>query len=143
MELQFNNLLNNYLSNENNENDNVCLISYEDLTDDCVKLDCGHSFNYKYLYDEIVSQKNKTNYNEIVMLLKNEIKCPYCRTIHKSLLPYNERYPYDKYVMCKKIEKKNACIALLKSGPRKGEQCNRKCDNNVCYIHRKYKITIV
>ena len=143
MELQFNNLLNIYLNNEEKENDDICLISYENLTEDHVTLQCGHKFNYKYLYDEVVSQKNKKNFNEIVTLLKNEIKCPYCRTIHKKLLPYNSRYPYDKYIMSKKTEKRNTCIAILKSGPRKGEICNRQCDNNLCYIHRKYKITIV
>jgi len=80
-ENSFNNYLNKYLS-ENNEND-VCLISGDILEDDYVKLPCNHNFNYSHIYAEIKNQKDKVNINEIVTLLKNEIKCPYCRDIHK------------------------------------------------------------
>lgn len=133
----FNNYLNKYLS-ENNEND-VCLISGDILEDDYVKLPCNHKFNYSHIYAEIKNQKDKVNINEIVTLLKNEIKCPYCRSIHKYLLPYNSKYVYEKNIMEKK-EKSSKCIAILKSGSRKGEICNRKCENKLCYIHRNYII---
>ena len=57
--LDFYTLLNS--SNKELENDisnnNLCLISYEKLTDNSITLDCKHSFNYYPLYQEIYNQK--------------------------------------------------------------------------------------
>ena len=136
----FSNYLNKYLSeNSETQENNVCLISGDVLESDFVELPCNHKFNYNHIYREFKNQKNKVNINEIVNLLKNEVKCPYCRTIHKYVLPFNSNYPYDKNIMEKK-EKSSKCIAILKSGARKGEICNRKCEKELCYIHRNYII---
>ena len=132
----FNNYLNYFLS-DSFEND-VCLISGDTLEDGFVELPCNHKFNYIHIYTEFKNQKDKVNINESVTLLKNEIKCPYCRRIHKYLLPYNCKYLYEKNIMEKR--KSSNCIALFKSGPRKGEICNRKCEKKICYIHRNYII---
>ena len=134
----FNTYLNNYLNEDIDED--VCLISYDKLSKGHVTLPCNHKFNYEHIYNEIKNQKDKVNINEIVYLLKNEVKCPYCRNVHKFLLPFNSEYKYSKNIMEKK-EKSNTCIAILKSGPRKGEICNRKCEINLCYIHRNFNIT--
>ena len=136
-ESKFNKFLNNYLNN--NENDNNCLISGDELKPDHVVLPCNHKFNYEEIYNELKNQKNKTNSNEIVTLLKNEIKCPYCRKIHKFLLPYNVNYEFNKSIMEVK-ERSKKCIAILKSGKNKGNVCNRKCENQLCYLHRNYII---
>ena len=140
-ESSFTNYLNEYLSNSNN--DDECLISGDKLEEGYVTLPCNHKFNYGHIYKEIKNQKEKVNINEIVTLTKNEVKCPYCRSIHKFLLPFNKNYKYSKNIMDKKEkkEKLNVCIAVLKSGPRKGEVCNRKCENNLCYIHRNFIIS--
>ena len=74
------------------ESDNKCLISDEILVDKFVKLPCGHSFNYIPLYNDIKNHKTKFNHMEASSgkLLVHEIRCPYCRNIHASLLPYYE-----------------------------------------------------
>ena len=43
-----------------NEDDDVnqdlkCLITYEDLDNNHIELDCGHKFNYKPIYLEVIS----------------------------------------------------------------------------------------
>ena len=139
-EINFNNCLNEYLNDDDkNENDNTCLISGDELHHDYVKLPCNHKFNYENIYNEIKNQKSKNNINEIVNLLKNEIKCPYCRKVHKYLLPFNDKYIFNKNIMEVK-ERSKKCVAILRSGARKGEQCNRKCEKLLCYIHRKFII---
>jgi hypothetical protein len=79
------------------QNQKFCLITQEPLTKTCVKLKCGHTFNYKPLYNEIY------NYNYSNMILnsckstfKPSIKCPYCRCIQNTILPY---YP-EVGVLC-------------------------------------------
>jgi len=71
---------------------NKCLISDEILVDKFVKLPCGHSFNYIPLYNDIKNHKTKFNNMEATSgkLHAHEIRCPYCRNIHASLLPYYE-----------------------------------------------------
>lgn len=111
-----------------NSQEQECLLTKEPLRPDHIKLECGHTFNYIPLFKEVIYQKchkidpkcvnndivgggigvvqgykNKTYYNnslsnETTRLSTNEIKCPYCRTIIKKLLPY---YPYEnvKYIV--------------------------------------------
>ena len=83
--------------NENN-NDNICLISNLPLEDNCFKIDCGHSFNYLPLYLDIKNHKQKFNGMEgnSSRLNKNEIRCPYCRKKHKGVLPYYEELGLPK-----------------------------------------------
>ena len=71
---------------------NKCLISDEVLVDKFVKLPCGHSFNYIPLYNDIKNHKTKFNHMEASSsrLATHEMRCPYCRSIHASLLPYYE-----------------------------------------------------
>jgi hypothetical protein len=76
-----------------NDDENKCLITLQDLTNDFIQLDCGHKFNYDPLFKDIQNHKTKFNKLEKKCLSINEIRCPYCRTIHKKLLPLNERYP--------------------------------------------------
>jgi len=80
------------------ETDNKCLISDEILVDKFVKLPCGHSFNYIPLYNDIKNHKTKFNNMEASSgkLHTHEIRCPYCRNIHASLLPYYEELGLNK-----------------------------------------------
>ena len=80
------------LNDEINESDSVCLISNQPLEENPIKLACGHKFNYDSIFNEIKSQKNP-NHLETQRLYHNELKCPYCRTVQKGLLPSRENYP--------------------------------------------------
>lgn len=128
----FFNLLNQELSENNNLNsynlNDKCLISQEPLCDNYIELECGHKFNYLALYDEVVKQKTVYNRLEVTNLKVNEIKCPYCRSITKKLLPYIEpentklikgvNYP-KKYSI-----KMESCKWTYKNGKNKGCLCN-------------------
>ena len=72
----------NYL-NTNAFNTNVlntCLISKE-IIKNKICLPCSHSYEYEYLYEEIKQQKIRH---------KNYFKCPYCRSIYHSCIPFYE-----------------------------------------------------
>jgi hypothetical protein len=78
-------------TNEKTEEDNnLCLITNEPLTDNYVKLNCGHKFNYIPLYYDIKNHKQKFNGLESTAsrLTLDEIRCPYCRTKQTGVLPY-------------------------------------------------------
>ena len=138
--LNFNELLNNSLKevSDNNEDtnnyDNICLLTYEELSFNYIKLDCGHCFNYLPLYNELINQKNKINtYDTNKKLSINEIKCPYCRNISDKLIPY---IPLDNINMIKGINyptkyclKLNSCEWVFKSGKNK----NCTCSNDAYY----------
>ena len=81
-------LLQQELNKNNDEEENLCLISKEPLNKIYIKLVCGHKFNYKPIYNEICMQKTKYNKKEVQKLSKNSIKCPYCRNVQNKLLHY-------------------------------------------------------
>ena len=72
------------------EGEKVCLITNNQLSDRHVKMNCGHSFNYEPLYKDLVNHLTKFNNMEgsTGVLGKNEIRCPYCRSKQKGVLPY-------------------------------------------------------
>jgi hypothetical protein len=72
--------------------DNICLISNQPLTDNYIKMNCGHKFNYKAIYKDLVNHKSKFNSLETTSgrLNNNEIRCPYCRAKQTDILPYYE-----------------------------------------------------
>lgn len=84
------------------DDENNCKISGSPLIDNCVTLECNHKFNYDALYKEICKQKyDFKSYNYDKLRKKEQkkvfksgkdyfIKCPYCRHIQFTLLPYNE-----------------------------------------------------
>lgn len=91
-------LFNEMLAKDSPQNDlnqdNLCLITGEPLSDNHIILPCQHKFNYIPLYNEIKKQKicflpNKKShsYLETQKLRQNQIKCPYCRTIVDGILP--------------------------------------------------------
>ena len=57
-----------------------CLISKEPI-EHKITLPCQHSFDYYYLYQEVIEQKNRHI---------DYFKCPYCRAIYYATLPYYE-----------------------------------------------------
>jgi len=66
----------------------LCLISNMPLTTNFVELECKHKFNYLPLYHDILAHKKLFNRLEHRVLKSQEIRCPYCRNVQKTLLPY-------------------------------------------------------
>ena len=90
------------LDEDSDDEDTLCQITGLPLTDKYITLECNHKFNYTALYKEIYKQKFvfKT-YNPNLLTKKHQlkirntkidyfIKCPYCRNIQFTLLPYYE-----------------------------------------------------
>ena len=86
----------------------VCEITGQKLVANFVTLECNHKFNYDALYTEICKQKFDFMSYTTDVLSKKEyqkfrdskldyfIKCPYCRHIQFTLLPYHEDLPFQK-----------------------------------------------
>jgi hypothetical protein len=81
---------------EEKPEDNLCLISNSPLTNYHISLECGHKFNYEALYNDLLNHKKKYNNMERCILKTNEIRCPYCRKVQKSVLPYYEELGLEK-----------------------------------------------
>ena len=136
MQASFNELLKNSLENSDSDDDNedICLISHETLSHNCVKLSCSHKFNYKHIYKEVTHQKSGKNLLEVQKLKKFQFKCPYCRNIENGVLPWNSNFtqkigvnwPPSQFI------KPNFCKYTFKSGKKKNMPCNRKCVNDYC-----------
>lgn len=139
---EFNNKLYCLLCNEEDSDSeaNKCLITGEELTRDFITLKCNHSFNYEDLFYEISKQKEKT-YLETSKLALSDVKCPYCRTIQRGLIPLNDNYPdlRRRGVNLPKTltYKPNKCKTIIKSGAKKGEICNKPCYYEHCCTHLK------
>jgi hypothetical protein len=80
------------------EDNNLCLITNQLLTDKFVKLNCGHKFNYIPLFLDFKNHKQKFNGMEgsSSKLATDEIRCPYCRTKQNGVLPYYEELGFPK-----------------------------------------------
>lgn len=71
-------------------NEDLCLITNSPLIENYIQLECKHKFNYIPLYNDIVNHKKSFNRLERRILKSSEIRCPYCRNIQTTLLPYYE-----------------------------------------------------
>ena len=71
-------------------NTDLCLITGLPLTENFVTMECKHTFNYIPLFNDICNHKKKYNSMERKMLKSTEIRCPYCRHVQTTLLPYYE-----------------------------------------------------
>ena len=86
-------------TNEKTEEDeNLCLITNQPLVEKFVQLNCGHKFNYIPLFLDLKNHKQKFNGMEgtASKLAIDEIRCPYCRTKQKGVLPYYEELGFPK-----------------------------------------------
>ncbi len=128
---------------DDSDDNNVCLISGKPLEEKCIKLECGHRFNYIYIFNDLVQQKKANNYANY-KLKTNELKCPYCRNIQSKILPYRKETDCDKIYGINHPNKfcmSNACCSyVFKRGQNKGTTCNKKCDDKFCNAHKKYLI---
>lgn len=117
------NILSNYssLTEDDNSmnNDDVCLISLETLSDNCITLKCGHKFNYMAIF----------NY----FLYKN-VNCPYCSSINYGRLPI--RRVNGKYVIEKNI---NLPLKLCINDEHKCKTCSStQAFNGACIRCHRY-----
>ena len=110
------------LSQDSSCDDELCLISNLPLDDNHIELSCTHKFNYNSIFHEIKYQKTHSHHLETQKLSHSEIKCPYCRTIQKGLLPCRTNYENITGVNWpKKYQyKSNICGYTFLSGKRKG-----------------------
>ena len=73
--------LNKIDTDDEDDNELVCLLTNLPLDQNSIKLSCNHEFNLLPLYREVVKQKTRTasSYLNTDKLAFNQIKCPYCR----------------------------------------------------------------
>ena len=84
-QVEFKNLLDNAILSNKQPTSDCCLISLEPLLKTSIRLSCGHAFNYSHLYEEVKRQKYNRFAYETPRLGDNQIKCPYCQTVHDYL----------------------------------------------------------
>lgn len=68
--------------------DDMCLISHEPLTEYYQTLTCGHKFNYIPLYTCLLHTKYASSGYTSMKPKISEFKCPYCRRVQYELMPY-------------------------------------------------------
>ena len=90
------------LDEDTDDETTLCQITGFMLDSNSVTLECNHKFNYEPLYKEICRQKFQFCTYDTHMMNKNDqikirdsnldyfIKCPYCRNIQFTILPYYE-----------------------------------------------------
>ena len=106
------------LLDEDSENeDELCQITGLHLKDKHVTLECKHHFNYDALYNEICKQKFEFKTYDPNTLTKKDlqkcrdskldyfIKCPYCRNIQFTILPYYEELELKKIYGINSLDK--------------------------------------
>ena len=123
------------------DEEDTCLITNEKLEYNNIELSCGHQFNYIPLYNEVKYQKTKKMLDNSQLKI-NEIKCPYCRTITRKILPF---YAYYSIKSIRGVTYPTEhCIKIFECEHSKnGIKCtNTACKTETgifCNKHLKYK----
>jgi len=131
-------------SNISNTINNICLLTNLPLEENYITLSCNHRFNYLAIYEETCNQK-KYNYLDTEVTRSNELKCPYCRSITKNILPYFCRYNVQKIRgvtnPAKYSMKLYSCEYSSKCGKAMGFKCNNSAfisnKGTLCNTHYK------
>ena len=143
--------LNKLDTDDEDENEPLCLLTNLPLDKNSIKLSCNHEFNFLPLYKEVVQQKTRTNssYLNTDKLAYNQIKCPYCRQKTENLLPHvrlNKDMSFISGVntpesLCMKF---HTCNYLFKSGKNKDNCCSKQAYFDVegcfCSTHHAYAL---
>ena len=102
---------------DSDDEDKLCQITGALLTDNHIILECNHHFNYEALYKEIYKQKYEFKTYDTTSFSKNDkqkfkdsaldyyIKCPYCRNIQFTILPYYEELGLKKIYGINSLDK--------------------------------------
>ena len=140
-------------TNNNNNSDNVCLIDGSTLIEDSyITLNCGHKFNYTNILndakeDKYSRAKNYSYYSSAYNKINdNQLRCPYCRQIQETILPYfPEIIPKKiRFINCPVSLSmgNNKCDYIFKTGKNKSMQCGRKCYRKQCHQHYKPNMSL-
>jgi hypothetical protein len=125
---------------DTSRDETTCLISYQPLTKNSIKLICGHQFNYLPLYTEVCNQKKKINgiSLETTLLKLNQMKCPYCRIKIDTILPFIAIYDENGNKLINRVYGVNvperfcmkniACEWIYKQGKQAGEPCQKNAN---------------
>jgi hypothetical protein len=108
----------------------TCLISKEPIKNE-ICLPCKHSYEYEYLYEEIKQQKNRH---------KNYFKCPYCRCIYHSCIPY---YEIENVERIKNINLGNILHIFDCSNNNCKCPGNKFKNGNFCWKHYSKSIIVI
>ena len=120
-------LLNFFIKNDiSNNNDDLCLITNNILEENYITLNCNHKFNYIPIYHELIYQKRQKILDNRKLKI-NEIKCPYCRKITNTLIPYYKYYDVKLITGVNYPEK--YCMKINECTYSKN---NIKCTNSAC-----------
>lgn len=125
----------------------ICYITHEPLKDysktDIYTLSCGHTFLKSALFNEVRQQKERKNMYKnryFRNLGSRRFICPYCRTLHKYLLPAWIGFSMIPNVnVPRKSAKMHYCMYEIKHGKRAGEYCGSVTLNQYCRAHNKSK----
>ena len=112
-----------------NKSDKECLICRQSLNTDEVKLKCNHSYHLSCL------PKNKTSFtcyycNQITIYRNIKAKCLFC---NKKTLFANKKCSQHYNLNIQK------CCAIIRSGSRKGQPCDKITSGKYCKKHLNYK----
>jgi hypothetical protein len=131
---------------EEEEEENRCLITGQPLLNNHIKLSCGHRFNYLPLYKEVCSQKKPSFINnfETTKLALNQMKCPYCRIKMDTLLPYMQIYDDAGVKLIARVNgvnsperyclKMSECAWIFKQGKDEGVKCAKNAYFNNSFL---------
>jgi hypothetical protein len=106
--INFNEELYKLLDEDSDDETTLCQITGLPLQDKSITLECKNQFNYYALYKEIYKQKFEFRTYELSTLNQKDqhkitnsgfdffIKCPYCRNVQLTTLPYYEELEFKK-----------------------------------------------
>lgn len=123
----------------------ICYITHEPLKDysdnDIYTLSCGHTFLKSALFNEVRQQKESDSNTYKIQYFRTlgsrRFICPYCRELHKYVLPAWIGYPMIPHVNAKtKPLKKFYCMHEFKNGKHAGEYCGKVTTNHYCCSHK-------
>ena len=119
---------NNENCNDGKEKVEFCQISGLPLSDNNITLECKHKYNYDTLYKEICKQKYVFRTYNLESLSKPDfqrfidaavdyyIRCPYCRHVQFTMLPYYENSGCEKrYGINSLVKEHNDTNYLIKT----------------------------
>lgn len=114
---------------KNNKSDNECLICRQALKENEVKLECKHSYCFNCL------PKNKTSFtcyycNQITIFRNIKVKCLFCN--RKTLFSNKKCTLHSDLTV-------NKCCAIIRSGLKKGQICDKITSGKYCKKHLNYK----
>ena len=118
-------------SEDEHDDEDLCLLTKMPLDQNKIVLPCNHSFNLYPLYKEVCKQKLGSSALEISRLRHDQMKCPYCRRKYNFVLPrllINKKMKYHSGVnspekICMKSKSPKFCSYHFKSGINKNVQC--------------------